>query len=64
MEFDNLSHRVFGCASEFHRESGPGMPETEYEQCLAHELARNAIPIDLQDAQPVEYKGIQLDCRY
>ena len=64
MEFDDLSHRVSGCAIEVHRELGPGLLESAYEQCLAHELARNSIPFKLQYPQPVEYKGIQLDCGY
>jgi len=62
MEFDDLSHRVIGCAIEVHRASGPGLFESAYEQCLAHELARSGIPFKLQHPQPVEYKGIQLDC--
>ncbi len=38
MEFDELSNRVIGCAIEVHRELGPGLLESTYEQCLAHEL--------------------------
>ena len=44
IEFDDLSKRVIGCAIEVHRELGPGLLESAYEQCLAHELARNGIP--------------------
>ena len=64
MEFDDLSHRVIGCAIEVHRELGPGLLESAYEQCLAHELTRNEIQFKLQHPQPVKYKGIQLDCGY
>ena len=64
MEFDDLSHRVIGCAIEVHRALGPGLLESAYEQCLAHELAQNNIRFKLQHPQPVEYKGIQLDCGY
>ena len=38
MEFDELSNRVIGCAIEVHRELGPGLLESTYEQCFAHEL--------------------------
>ena len=38
MEFDTLSNQVIGCAIEVHRELGPGLLESTYEQCLAHEL--------------------------
>ena len=64
MEFDDLSHRVIGCAIEVHRALGPGLLESAYEQCLPHERARNDIRFLLQHPQPVEYKGIQLECGY
>ena len=64
MEFEDLSHRVIGCAIEVHRALGPGLLESAYEQCLAHELARNNIQFLVQHPQPVQYKGIQLDCGY
>ncbi len=43
---------------------GPGLLESAYEQCLAHELAQNNIRFQLQYPQPVEYKGFRLDCGY
>ena len=64
MEFDDLSNRVIGCAIEVHRELGPGLLESTYEQCLAHELRWNGIPFQIQYPQPVEYKDIRLDCGY
>ena len=64
MEFDDLSHRVIGCAIEVHRELGPGLLESTYEQCLPHELKLKRISFQLQYPQPVQYKGIQLDCGY
>ena len=64
MEFDDLSNRVIGCAIEVHRELGPGLLESTYEQCLAHELRRNGMPFQLQYPQPVKYKDIRLDCGY
>ena len=64
MEFDALSNRVIGCAIEVHRELGPGLLESAYEQCLAHELHRNGIRFQLQHPLPVTYKDIRLDCGY
>ena len=64
MEFDDLSNRVIGCAIEVHRQLGPGLLESAYEQCLAHELSRNNIAFQLQLAQPVRYKDVLLDCGF
>ena len=64
MEFDDLSHRVIGCAIEVHRELGPGLLESTYEQCLARDLSLSGISFNLQHPLPVEYKGVRLDCGY
>jgi GxxExxY protein len=62
--FDRLSNKVIGCAIEVHRELGPGLLESAYEQCLAAELGRSRIPFQLQVDLPVSYKGTRLDCGY
>ena len=64
MEFDELSKRVIGCAIEVHRELVPGLLESTYEQCLAHELTLKGMAFNLQHPQHVQYKGIRIDCGY
>lgn len=64
MERDPLTAKVIGCAIEVHRVLGPGLLESTYEQCLAHELSLAAIQFRLQVPLPVVYKGIHLDCGY
>jgi GxxExxY protein len=64
VKFDELSNKVIGCAIEVHRELGPGLLESTYEQCLAYELNQAKIPFKLQVELPVEYKQIRLDCGY
>ena len=64
MEFDSLSNRVIGLAIEVHRELGPGLLESTYEKCLAHELRAHDIEFVTQMVLPVEYKGLSLDCGY
>ena len=55
---------MLGCAIEIHRELGPGLLESAYEQCLAYELNQARIPFRLQVGLPVEYKQTKLDCGY
>ena len=64
MESSELTQRTIGCAIEVHRELGPGLLESTYEQCLAHELNLNGIKFRIQHPLPVAYKGIHLDCGY
>lgn len=64
MEFDALSKRVIGLAIDVHRELGPGLLESTYEACLAHELNSAGIPCVTQIPLPVLYKELKLDCGY
>ena len=64
MNFDDLSNKVIGCAIEVHRELGPGLLESTYEQCLAYELHSAGIPFRSQVELPVQYKQVALDCGY
>jgi len=64
MKFSEVSRKVLGCAIEVHRELGPGLLESTYQQCLARELNINNIAFKLEHPLPVDYKGIQLDCGY
>ena len=64
MNFDPLSYKVIGCALEVHRNLGPGLLESTYEQCLAHELTEAKISFKVQKSLPVLYKGVNIDCGY
>jgi GxxExxY protein len=64
MNEDAFSRKIIGAAIEVHRRLGPGLLESAYETCLAHELNLRGIPFERQKALPVHYKGQQLDCGY
>ncbi len=64
MERRALSERVIGCAIEVHRTLGPGLLESTYEACLAHEFTVEGIPHECQVALPVNYKDVHIDCAY
>lgn len=64
MEFDELSHKVIGCAIEVHRALGPGLLESTYEQCLSRELELSSINYERQYALPLEYKGVAIEVGY
>lgn len=59
-----LTERVIGLAIDVHRELGPGLLESAYEECLCFELSRNAIAHSRQVPLPVVYKDVRLDCSY
>jgi len=61
---DPLTQRVIGAAIEVHRHLGPGLLESTYERCLAHELSLSGIQVERQVELPVRYKGLTLDNGY
>jgi GxxExxY protein len=63
-EQDPRTAAIIGAAIEVHRQLGPGLLESAYEQCLCHELHLRGLPFKCQVDLPVSYKGLQLDCGY
>jgi GxxExxY protein len=61
---NELSGKVIGACIEIHRELGPGLLESAYEECLAYELSKAGLRFERQRALPVRYKEVQLDCGY
>jgi GxxExxY protein len=61
---DPRTSPIIGAAIEVHRQLGPGLLESAYEQCLCHELHLRGLPFKCQVDLPVSYKGLQLDCGY
>ena len=64
MERDPLTGTVIGCAIEVHKHLGPGLLESAYEACLAHELRAAGICFEVEYPVAVHYKGVVLDCGY
>jgi GxxExxY protein len=61
---DPLTAAIIGGAIEVHRALGPGLLESIYEECLAHELVERGLKIQRQVPLPVVFKGKRLDCGY
>ena len=61
---DPLTERVIGLAIAVHRELGPGLLESAYEECLCYELKNGGIDFARQVPLAVNYKDVRLDCGY
>lgn len=59
-----LTEQIIGSAIEVHRELGPGLLESAYEECLCHELHLRNLAFQRQVDLPVAYKGVNLNCGY
>jgi GxxExxY protein len=61
---DRVTEAIIGAAIEVHRQLGPGLMESAYEECLCYELGSSGIGFERQVQLPILYKGIKLDCGY
>ncbi|MBE0376685.1 MULTISPECIES: GxxExxY protein [Pseudoalteromonas] len=64
MTSDIITQKVIGCAIEVHRQLGPGLLESSYENCLIYELQQIGIKAVSQIELPVSYKGMKIDAGY
>lgn len=60
----DLTTHIIGAAIEVHRALGPGLLESAYRRCLAHELAIRGLKVAQEVSLPLEYKGLRLDDTY
>lgn len=61
---NQVSHDVIKAAIKVHSALGPGLLESTYEACLAHELRIMGLRVERQVGLPVVYGGIKLDVGY
>ncbi len=61
---EEIAKIILDAAYQVHTILGPGMLESVYEACMAHELNLRKIPIQTQLTLPIIYKGIEVDNAY
>ncbi len=65
METENeLSNIIIGCAIEVHKELGPGLLESAYQECLYFELIKKGLNVNKEKPMPIIYKEIKLNHGY
>ncbi len=60
MHENEISKKVIGCAIEVHRQLGPGLLESVYEEALCYELSRESLKFERQQSVPIKYKAVLL----
>ncbi|MGV3486446.1 MAG: GxxExxY protein [Planctomycetaceae bacterium] len=64
MEINEITGQIIDAAMKVHTALGPGLLESAYEACLAHELRKRGLKADVQVPLPIEYDGMRLDVGY
>ncbi|EPR74196.1 hypothetical protein ADIWIN_0773 [Winogradskyella psychrotolerans RS-3] len=64
MVYDKITENIIGAAIEVHKELGPGLLESAYQDCLFYELKVLGYSVQKEVSRPIIYKDITLDHGY
>ena len=64
MKANEVSGQVVDAAMKVHTALGPGLLESAYEACLAHELQKRGLTVERQKELAIEYDGIVIEAGY
>lgn len=64
MDENAIGEKVLGCALKVHKTLGPGLLESAYEACLAHELRKAGLEFKRQLTLPLIYDGVTIETGY
>jgi GxxExxY protein len=63
-ELEAIARVLVDAIIKVHRALGPGLLESTYQVCLAHELRKRGLDVQCELKLPVEYDGIHIDAGY
>jgi GxxExxY protein len=63
-EIEAVAKQLVDAMLAVHRELGPGLLESAYQACLAHELRSRKIDVRCEVELPVRYKGLEIAVGY
>jgi len=61
MNENEISFKVIGVAIDLHKNLGPGLLESVYENALAHDLRAAGLLVKQQVSMPFIYKDVRMD---
>lgn len=64
MNENELAKIVFELGLKVHKNLGPGLLESSYEECLFYEINKLGIKVEKQKALPLIYEEVKLDIGY
>jgi len=64
MTENELSNIIIGCAIDVHKQLGPGLLESAYQECLLYELRQAGLEVIKEKPMPVVYKEVKLNHGY
>jgi GxxExxY protein len=59
-----ISNKIIGAAIRVHKELGPGLLESAYENCLAYVLLEHGLHVEKQKPLPLVFQGVKLEAGF
>ena len=63
-ELEAIAKIIVAAIIHVHRALGPGLLESTYQVCLAHELRKRGLQVRCEVVMPVRYYGIEIETGY
>jgi GxxExxY protein len=57
-------NKIIGCAIKVHSQLGPGLLESAYQECLFYVLIKEGLDVQKQQAMPLIFDEVHLECGY
>jgi GxxExxY protein len=64
MTENEISYKVIGAAIKLHKQLGPGLLESAYENALLYDLKNIGLEVEQQVSMPFKYKDVYLEVGY
>ncbi|WP_303925750.1 GxxExxY protein [Draconibacterium sediminis] len=61
---NEISKTIIGCAIDVHKQLGPGLLESAYQECLFYELQQKGLNVKKEVPMPIVYKEVKLNHGY
>lgn len=64
MHENEISKIIFDLGLKIHKNLGPGLLESAYEECLFYEISKAGLIVEKQKPMPLIYEEVKLDIGY
>ena len=64
VKMKEITDKIIGCAIEVHRELGPGLLESSYENCLKYLLLKEGLDVRSQVGLTLKFHDVNLEIGY
>ncbi len=64
MTENQISKIILDCAFKIHKTLGPGLLESVYRECMAYELNKEGLGVEVEKPVSLVYENIKFNCGY